>query len=85
MNIEELCGTLNNKVFEYKALIVDYSNPIPVIKVSPAMSYKLVKKLNFDDLITFLNGKPKMTIRLQNYAIEFTNSEIVVTRDCFFF
>lgn len=84
-DIDKLCETLNNRVFDYNALIVDYSDSIPVIKVCPRMSAKLVKKLHFDDLITYHNGQALMTLRLQNYAIELSKGEIVVTRKILFY
>lgn len=84
-DIDKLCETLNNRVFDYNALIVDYSGSTPVIKVCPRMLPKLVKKLHFDDLITYHNGQALMTIRLQNYAIELSKGEIVATRKILFY
>lgn len=85
MNIDKLCNDLNNRVFDYNALYVEYNCPIPVIKVCVRLSPKLVKKLHFDDLITFVDGKALMTTRLQDYAIELSNGEVVATREVLFF
>jgi len=85
MDIDKLCDELNNRVFEYNALIVDYSGKIPVIKVCPRLTKSFVKKYHFDDLVTFKDGNKYMTVRLQNYAIEMTNGEIVATKEILFF
>jgi len=85
MDIDKLCDDLNNRVFNYTALFVDYNRTIPAIRVCVRLTPKFVKKFHFDDLIEFHNGKALMTIRLQEYAIELSNGEIVATREVLFF
>lgn len=79
-SLDEICQELNFRVFDYSALIVDYSKKIPVIKVCPRLKKSLVKKYLLDDLIQFDADGPYMTTRLQNYAIEISNGEIVCTK-----
>lgn len=86
MTIDQLCNQLNNRVFEYSALIVDYSVPMPMIVVCPRMTKKLVKKLHFDDLITFdCNGDAVMSERLQDYALELSDMKVIVLDRGMFF
>lgn len=85
VDIDKLCDTLNNRVFDYNALIVDYSGPIPVIKVCPRLTKSFVKKFHFGDLVTFKDKQALMTTRLQNYAIELSNGEIVCTKEILFY
>lgn len=81
MDLNKLCNELNNKIgvdiFEVKE-----NN---TIRFKDSVNYKFVKKHFLDDLITFFEGKPRMTLRLQDYAIELSNGMIVVTKDLLFY
>ena len=56
-----------------------------VIRFKSNVNYKFVKKYFLDDLITFFDGEPRMTLRLQDMIIEISQRQVVVTRDCVFY
>ena len=56
-----------------------------VIRFKSNVNYKFVKKYFLDDLITFFDGEPRMTLRLQDIIIEISQRQVVVTRDCVFY
>ena len=56
-----------------------------IIRFKSNVNGKLVKKYLLDDLITFFNGKPQMTLRLQDMIIEISQGQVVVVRDCVFY
>lgn len=55
-----------------------------VIKFKSNVNGKFVKKFFLDDLVTFFNGKPRMTLRLLNLILEVSQEQVGVTRECAF-
>lgn len=56
-----------------------------IIRFKSNVTGKLVKKYLLDDLVIFFNGKPQMTLRLQDMIIEISQGQVVVVRDCVFY
>lgn len=80
MNMTNLNNEINSKVgVEIFELVND------IIKFKSNVNYKFVKKHFLDDLITFFNGEPRMTLRLQDMVIEISREQVVVLRDCIFY
>ena len=75
-NLDKLCLDLNNRVFQYEVLYVDYTGKIPTIKILSTVTPKLVKTLYFDDLIGFMGRTPIFKDRLIGYAKELSNNEV---------
>lgn len=84
-DLNKLCNELNTRVIGYDALEVVNESGTMVIKVKKNVTPKIVKKYLLDDLITFFEGRPIMTPRLQGYARELFNGEVVVTKDLLFY
>ena len=79
MNMDNLNNEINSKIgVEIFELVNN------VIKFKSNVTYKFVKKYLLDDLITFFNGKPQMTLRLQGMIDEIAQGQVVVVRDCVF-
>lgn len=79
-NIEDLCKQLNDRVFQYDVLYVDYTGTTTTIKFLPIIKPSLVKKLHFDDLISFVGHSPIFTDRLMRYSKDLSNGEINFTK-----
>lgn len=73
-DINKLCKDLNDRVFQYEVLYVDLSGEIATIKFLPIIKPRLVKALQFDDLIAFTGHTPIFTTRLQSYAKELSSN-----------
>lgn len=56
-----------------------------IIRFKSNVTGKFVKKYLLDDLVIFFNGKPQMTLRLQDMIIEISQGQVVVVRDCVFY
>jgi len=83
-NLEQLCKSLNSRVFQYDVLYVDYSGTTPTLKFVSAIKPKLVKSMFFDDLIGFKGHSPVIKARLAQYARELSNNEVTVDTSFFY-